>query len=249
VACSSDFTLARLHHCMPDIPASKTARIYPIAALDSKPSLGVGLGAITAGPFLLAVAQHRGNKNLPLLIEGLARLRMSHARCEHLQLIIVGSEGPETKSLHKLVQRRSLSENVLFISELTEENLCWLYRNCEAVVVSSSVEGFCLPVVEAQHWKAMIVCSDIPVLREVGGAYCRYFSLEAGDPAAELAAAIAAALRKPKPESQMTQRFAPQKIARQFVALYRALVAGTSTRNFSTLGYEASSAASEEYAV
>jgi glycosyltransferase involved in cell wall biosynthesis len=148
-------------------------------------------------------------------------------------LVIVGSEGPETKSLYGQVRRHSLADHVSFINKIADEELCWLYRYCEAVLVSSTIEGFCLPVVEAQQCGARVVCSDIPVLREVGGADCRFVSLAGSNSALEFARAIASALHRRKPQPQTDRRFSPHEIARQHVALYRALLAGASEEKIS----------------
>jgi glycosyltransferase involved in cell wall biosynthesis len=45
-----------------------------------------------------------------------------------------------------------------------------LYRRASAVLVTSEAEGFGLPVIEALACGAVVVASDLPVLREVGGA-------------------------------------------------------------------------------
>lgn len=37
------------------------------------------------------------------------------------------------------------------------------------------MEGFCLPVLEGQRFGVPVVCSDIPVLREVAGKGARFF--------------------------------------------------------------------------
>jgi len=52
-------------------------------------------------------------------------------------------------------------------------------------------EGFGLPVLEAMRRGVPVACSDIPVLREVGGDVARYFPPA---DAAAAAAAIAAAM-------------------------------------------------------
>jgi glycosyltransferase involved in cell wall biosynthesis len=48
-------------------------------------------------------------------------------------------------------------------------------QNCLVMAAPSSNEGFCLPVVEALLSGAQVVCSNIPVLREVGSDACTYF--------------------------------------------------------------------------
>jgi glycosyltransferase involved in cell wall biosynthesis len=175
-------------------------------------------------PFLLAVAQHRRNKNLALLIEAFAELRRDTQSARDLELVIVGGEGPETASLRTLVQRHSLADRVVFTSHVADENMAWLYRHCAMLVVPSTIEGFCLPVAEALSCGAPVLCSDIPILREVGGDKCHYFPLRGPGTARALAVAISSLLRQPRLSSDPDDRFAPERIAAEHVSLYAKLL-------------------------
>jgi len=60
--------------------------------------------------------------------------------------------------------------------------LAALYRRSSLVVLPSEREGFGLPVIEALACGTPVVCSDLPVLREVGGRaaeYCPMGEIEA----------------------------------------------------------------------
>jgi glycosyltransferase involved in cell wall biosynthesis len=176
----------------------------------------------------LAVAQHRSNKNLPLLLSAYAALRQQGAVPTDLRLIIVGAEGPETPTVRALVEKLALNEHVVFLSALPDAELCWLYQHCALVILPSKIEGFCLPLGEALRCGSNILCSDIPVLREIGGDACRYFDLHAPNPMAELASSIANAMRDPKVPSASAARFSPESITSQYVALYQRLLTGES---------------------
>ncbi len=52
---------------------------------------------------------------------------------------------------------------------LTEHELYEEYIRCHVVSFCSFYEGFGMPVIEAQAVGRPVICSDIPVLREVGG--------------------------------------------------------------------------------
>lgn len=227
VVCSSDFTMKRLHHCMPEIEKSKATRMYQMVKLDPRVAHAPTALASDTRPFLLAVAQHRSNKNLDLLLRGFIELR-AITQLQHVRLIIVGAEGPETAKLHALVQGSSLEDHVLFQSAVTDPELCWLYRNCELLVVPSSIEGFCLPVAEGLRCGSRILCSDIPVLREVGGPSCHFVDLAQSQPAIALAAAVQDALKRPFAISPTADRFAAQEIGSQYLSLYSTLLAKTS---------------------
>ena len=228
VVCSSDFTLGRLQQCMPE-EGHKATRIYQMVTLDPENAHAPAAPEPDGRPFLLTVAQHRRNKNLDLLLRAFAELRATTQ--QRLRLIIVGAEGPETPNLRALVKGAGLKDHVLFQSAVTDAELCWLYRNCELLVVPSSIEGFCLPAAEGLRCGARILCSDIPVLREIAGPSCHFFSLEETQPATALAAAIENSLTQPAASPQTPARFAAQEIGRQYLSLYSALLAKADGRS------------------
>jgi glycosyltransferase involved in cell wall biosynthesis len=226
VVCSSDFTLARLQQCAPRVVSQKAARIYQTVALGPSNGGRPEQPAIASSPFLLTVAQHRRNKNLQLLLSAFAQLRKRKRSHDRLLLVIVGAKGPETASLLSLIRRLSLQHYVHFEFALTDTELGRLYEECELMIVPSSIEGFCFPVVEALRCGSRVLCSDIPVLREVGGARCHYFSLNEEQPAAALAEAISSAMLAPAPVPFTSDRFSAKEIACQYVTLYSRLTTG-----------------------
>jgi glycosyltransferase involved in cell wall biosynthesis len=227
VVCSSDFTLARLKQCLSDIVGGKTMRIYQAVDLQVDHERRPVKTDLCHQPYLLAVAQHRRNKNLHLLVEAFAELRRRSLASHRMHLIIVGASGPETGALHALVERSHLQQHVVFESNLPDAELFWLYRRCELMIVPSSIEGFCFPLVEALHCGSRVLCSDIPVLREVGQARCSYFDLVCPDPGVALAEAMEQALQQPRVLHQRDDRFSPSETAHQYSSLYSSLLAGT----------------------
>lgn len=132
--------------------------------------------------FLLTVAQHRKNKNLDLLIEAYHLLLKQNKIHPATKLAIVGSSGPETEKMFNLIHTYSLSEKVILLNSLEDSELAWLYKQCKLFIIPSSTEGFCLPLVEALSLNAEVLCSEIPIFREVCSASnCQYFSLDVGD--------------------------------------------------------------------
>ncbi|MEL6438133.1 MAG: glycosyltransferase family 1 protein [Cyanobacteria bacterium J06621_8] len=175
--------------------------------------------------FLLCVAQHRQNKNLDLLIEAYAKLLLteaSHHHYDQLNLIIVGATGPETDKIKSLIAEHNLETKVNLLSAIDDQELGWLYQNCQTFVIPSSTEGFCLPLAEALHFQSSVVCSDIPIFREIGDAQCQYFSLQ-GDTVDNLTEALTKVLtnKDPKEINQAgMSRFDKYHIAHQYLNLY-----------------------------
>ncbi len=209
---------------MPEVADCKTTLIYQCVELD--PACVMPVQELTDRPFLLAVAQHRSNKNLDLLLASFHELQIRGDLESTAQLVIVGSDGPETSRLRLLIRDLSLQEHVLFKSGLADQELCWLYKSCALFIAPSSIEGFGLPVIEALRCGSRVLCADIPAFREVGGAACAYFDLQAKQPVMTLADAICAALLQPETQSTSLERFSTTVIGAQYAAMYSALIAG-----------------------
>jgi glycosyltransferase involved in cell wall biosynthesis len=173
-------------------------------------------------PFLLCIAQHRRNKNIPLALEIFEQSLRTGAVPAETQLVIVGVPGPETPAIERQIRKSRLERCVVVLSGISDPELQWCYRNCELLLAPSSVEGFGLPVVEALLAGCKVVCSDIEAFREVGLEGCRYVSLGAGALDA-FTAAIA--------ETRKTARLLPMSmpwltasvIAEKYIILYRRL--------------------------
>jgi glycosyltransferase involved in cell wall biosynthesis len=57
---------------------------------------------------------------------------------------------------------------------LSDRVLAAVYRRAAIVLLPSEREGFGLPLIEAMACGTLVVASDLPVLREVGGAAATY---------------------------------------------------------------------------
>ena len=231
IACVSDATCRRLEQYSSAAIWKKGVRIYncvepqPVCASQSPIPNWQG------EPFVLCVAQHRHNKNLPLLIRTFNRLLRSGAVASNLKLIILGIAAQETHKIHKLVSRLRLNGSISFLEGLSEPELQWCYTRCEAVVAPSLTEGFGLPVAEGLLTGCRIVCSDIPAHREVAAGQCRFVALEQ-DAEIRLAKAIVDSLDEPKGKPVVLPQFSAPVLARQYIDLYRSLIApGPSMEN------------------
>jgi glycosyltransferase involved in cell wall biosynthesis len=218
VACVSSATRSRLDALLPQV-----ARRAPVVTTGNYVRLCEGspvapaIAGILPRQFILSVAQHRSNKNLDVLLRAFATL--DSAEPGNRSLAIVGSEGPETANLRSLAQSLRLEQRVHFLHSLPDEELLWLYRECSLVAIPSREEGYCLPAAEAIAAGARIVCSDIPILREVCGANCEYFSL-LGNPSQNLANAVRAAQRVPAPPPRWDPELSEAETFSRYLELY-----------------------------
>ncbi len=67
------------------------------------------------------------------------------------------------------------ASRVKFLGGLSDVEYAQLLRNSTALVSASTDEGFGIPLIEAMACGTAVVCSDIPVFREVAGAAAEFF--------------------------------------------------------------------------
>ena len=160
------------------------------------------------GPYLLAVATPEPRKNLErlLLAHGLLRAEGRHER-----LVLVGADGWGGVELANRPE-------VVALGRVADPVLRDLYAGAEALVFPSLWEGFGLPVGEALATGCRIVCSDLPMLREISGAdatYCDPLSAQG------IADAIAQSLAGPRPSPRRELTW--ERAASAVVDLWREL--------------------------
>ena len=227
IACVSHTTLQDLLHYFPAIRANpdRARAIYNFVdfrdpAEWSATEYPSELPAKIQPPFILSVGQHRKNKNFDLLLQAYHLLLDAGRLPPDLKLIIVGSKGPETENLLAAIARLGLTDSVVTISAIKDRTLCWLYQNCQLVALPSSLEGFCIPLVEALYFSCKVVCSDIPIFREIAADNCTYFKLE-GEPIVNLSTAIDTALAAALPPvNNNFHRFTKTAISKQYWDFY-----------------------------
>jgi glycosyltransferase involved in cell wall biosynthesis len=216
LVCDSRDTLNRLTMRFSSIHKRKTMAVIPnyVAPKFIQPSRSAQL---PSSAFVLCVGQHRKNKNIDMLIAAFSELVRARPT---LALVIVGSAGPETDHLAEIAKTSVPAGRIKFVSGLSDAEMAWVYKNCELLVIPSTHEGFCLPLIEGIDSRARVVCSDIPILREVGSEDCVYFDLNSG--ARGLMMAMRDALKSGKPRHATSKLKCDQmSIARLHVEHYR----------------------------
>jgi glycosyltransferase involved in cell wall biosynthesis len=154
---------------------------------DARRLTAVGVGS----PFLLYAGGLTRRKNVQTLLQAHDLLRREGQVIPPLVLV-----GPWDKGR---LAGHARAGAVLPLGTVPRETVAALMRRADAVVLPSREEGFGLPALEAQACGALVICSDIPAFREVGGSAPIY--VESADPAV-LAAGIRAGLRITRQQRQ-----------------------------------------------
>lgn len=131
-----------------------------IAALSS------GTDRILSGCFLF-VGTLQPRKNVATLLAAYDAL--PSAIRSSRQLVVVGKYGWGADDVRSQLLERRAAGRVLWLRHVDDATLRTLHGNAGALVFPSRAEGFGLPVLEALASGLPVVCSDLPVLREVAG--------------------------------------------------------------------------------
>jgi len=138
-------------------------------------TLARGNSIFDGHPYLLAVSTLMPHKNYETLLNAFARLKFS---APHLHLVIAGSinHGSLYHALLTLAEKLAIIERVHFSGEVPHEKLPALYRQASAFILSSRLESFCHPLVEAMACGVPVIASDLPVCQEICQDAALYFS-------------------------------------------------------------------------
>lgn len=182
------------------------------------------LDGLEGAPFVLHVGSAIPRKRLDVLLEVFAAARTVRP---DLRLVKVGGEW--TRERRGQMARLDVERAVVHASGLSRPELAEVYRRAGAVVVTSDAEGFGLPVVEALACGASVVASDLPALRESGGAVASFCAV--GDVGAFAAAVERALASRPDAAARADRlawagRFTWAAHARTMLGAYRELLRG-----------------------
>lgn len=122
--------------------------------------------------YLLTVGTVEPRKNHKILIEAYEKKLADMG----YDVVIVGRIGWQMEALVERIQANPHYDNGLYLlSGVNDATLDALYRQAYMVVFASYTEGYGLPTIESLMKGVPVLCSDIPVMREVGGKFASYF--------------------------------------------------------------------------
>jgi glycosyltransferase involved in cell wall biosynthesis len=222
IACVSASTRAQLERWFPAV-VGKATIVPNVVDLNPTKERECRFEMLMARSFILCVAQHRTNKNVPLAIRIFDRLVRNEILPFNARLLVVGIPGPDTKKIKTQILDLQLTDRVLLSSGLSDEELQWCYQNCAVLLAPSKTEGFGLPVAEGMLAGCRIVCSDIPAFREIGGDDCRFVAWE-GDLVDPYAGAIREVLALPRPSVHELPALWSVSVGRQYLDVYESLL-------------------------
>ena len=114
--------------------------------------------------FMLHVGTLQPRKNIPVLLEALARLDDSAVK-----LVLVGGKGWLYDEIFQQVQAMGLTDRVIFTGYVPDDALPLWYNAAELLLFPSVYEGFGLPMVEAMACGTPVIASNSSSIPEAVG--------------------------------------------------------------------------------
>jgi glycosyltransferase involved in cell wall biosynthesis len=165
-------------------------------AVEGGPEVRAALG-LNGRRIVLSVGAVRPHKNQGLLVEAVPHLP------EDVALVVAGRRERGADDLERRSRELGVADRVVVAGYLDDARLEGLWKEAACATFPTRAEGFGLPVVEAMQRGVPVACSDIPVLREVGGSAVRYFG---PDDAAGAASAVLEAMADPSAAKRGRER-------------------------------------------
>ncbi len=197
---------------------------YQHLPADESMSLLGALG-VPQMPFLLHIGGNQPYKNRPGVLAIYAALRRRMPMTP-LRLVMAGK--PFSPEMYQTIAENSLSEHVLELTGLTNEQLRALYSRANALVFPSLYEGFGLPIIEAQACGCPVFTSNHAPMTEVGGTAAVYFDPTQPEQAAQIIADnLDARAEQIAAGFENVKRFTTARMIDDYIKLYQHLTDDT----------------------
>ena len=109
--------------------------------------------------YILSVSSDSEHKNIKSLIIAYEKLSKKY---DNLSLVLVGNNITNNNN------------NIICTGKIEDEELKVIYKHAKMYVFPSLCEGFGIPIIDAQQFGIPVICSDIPVFKEVAADGAKY---------------------------------------------------------------------------
>lgn len=167
----------------------------PSTGLDEESALV--LASLRNRPSFLCVSTLEPRKGQQQVLDAFNLLWKGGA---NLNLVFVGKQGWKVEELAERIRSHpELGRRLFWLEGISDEYLGKVYEASACLIAASLNEGFGLPLIEAARFGKPVIARDIPVFREVAGAYAHYFNGLAPADLAESVKSWLAAETQPSP--------------------------------------------------
>lgn len=155
----SNYSMNLFRSLLPQFGHLPARVVYPRTRFDA-PDLAADVTERSRPSFVVIVSAEP-RKNLAGVIRAFGRM-------PHADLIVIGIADGASRKL-------AATPNVRFAGYVEESEKAELIAQAHGLIMPSFAEGFGVPIIEALAVNTPVLCSDIPVFREVAGELADYF--------------------------------------------------------------------------
>jgi glycosyltransferase involved in cell wall biosynthesis len=157
----SNYSMNRFRDMLPQFSYLPARVLYPRTRFDAQQH-PIRVAEAGAGrPTFVVIVSAEPRKNLNAVIRAFKKI-------PEADLIVIGYAGG-ARSI------RNLPPNVRYAGYVDEQEKANLIDEAHGLIMPSLAEGFGVPIIEALAANTPVLCSDIPVFREVAGELADYF--------------------------------------------------------------------------
>lgn len=167
IICNSEYTKTRVQTHLK--PMSVNAS-YVVAYLGISPSFKIQEKQKKTPPNFVILGTIEARKNHSLLLDTWEEISKRVPLKQMPSLHIVGKRGWENDAFFARLEASELyGDKIIEHNLLDDKQLNELLNSATALLFPSFVEGYGLPAIEAQAMGVPVICSDIPVFKELLG--------------------------------------------------------------------------------
>ena len=111
--------------------------------------------------FILNVGTIEERKNLLNIVKAI--------QGTEIPLVVIGKKTKYYKKVQNFIDKNALQRQVLFLENVSMEELAAIYKLADIFVYPSFFEGFGIPIIEALFSKTPVITSNLSCLPEAGG--------------------------------------------------------------------------------
>lgn len=178
-------------------------------------------------PYMLCLLSNlKPHKGLEDTLSAFESLRAEGLIPKEVGLVLAGQGAGEIFLNSRLHDRIQEMENVECLGCVNRDDLAFLFRGAMALLVGSTAEGFCLPMLEAKASGIPVICRPVPALLELAGSadiVGSDLSREAYKAAVKKFFENAESIREKARGDFNPERYDRVFLARQVSAVYRSL--------------------------
>jgi glycosyltransferase involved in cell wall biosynthesis len=207
-------------------PADKIFVTYEAADKIAEPASQID--RLAGKPFIMYVGRPTPHKNLNRLVAAFSQILKVRP---DMVLVLAGKIDANYERVRKRVDKRGLTQSVIFTDFISDGQLRWLYENTAAYVFPSLSEGFGLPGLEAMVHGAPVISAKASCLPEIYGEAAQYFNpLDPSDMAARILDVLNdQKLRQDliKKGAAQAAKYSWQRMAEETLAVYNQTLSNT----------------------